>query len=75
MADLFQQIGLACLTQKYINALGALGWWANGRLRRQETPSSGQLRLFNRIVPVIKRVERAMPMPFGISLLAVAQRD
>ena len=75
MANLFQQVGLTCLTQKYINALGALGWWANGRLRRQETPPSGQLRLFNRVVPSIKRVERAIPMPFGISLLAVAQRD
>ena len=74
MAGLFQQVGLDCLAQKYINALGALGWWANGRLRKQDTPPSGQLRLFNRVVPTIKRVERAVPMPFGISLLAVAQR-
>lgn len=75
MADLFQQVGLTCLTQKYINAPGALGWWANGRLRRQETPPSGQLRLFNRIVPTIKWVERVLPMPFGISLLTVGQRE
>ena len=74
MAGLFLQVGLDCLTQKYINALGALGWWANGRLRKQDTPPSGQLRLFNRVVPTIKRVERTVPMPFGISLLAVAQR-
>ena len=74
MAELFARAGLTCITQKYINAVGALGWWANGRLRKQETPPSGQLRLFNVIVPVIKAVERVVPMPFGISLLAVAQR-
>lgn len=74
MAGLFQQTGLALVTQKYINALGALGWWANSRLRRQDTPPSGQLRLFNRIVPALKRIERAMPPPFGISLLTVGRK-
>ena len=61
MAGLFQQVGLNCIAQKYINALGALGWWANGRLRKQDTPPSGQLRLFNRAVPTIKRVDGLCP--------------
>lgn len=74
MAELFQQVDLDLVTQKYINALGALGWWANGRLRKQETPPSGQLRLFNLIVPTIKRAERVVPVPFGISLLAVGRK-
>lgn len=73
-ADLFRQAGLNLMTQKYINALGALGWWANSRLRRQDTPPPGQLRLFNRIVPILKRIERSVPPPFGISLLAVAHK-
>lgn len=73
-ASLFQQAGLILVAQKYINALGALGWWANGRLRRQDTPPAGQLSLFNRVVPVIKVVERIVPMPFGISLLAVGRK-
>ena len=74
MADLLRQAGLDLVTQKYINALGALGWWANGRLRRQDTPPSGQLRLFNRLVPVLKRIERAISPPFGISLLTVGRK-
>lgn len=71
MAGLFQQVGLDLVSQKYINALGAMGWWINGRLRRQQTPPSGQLRLFNTLVPALKRIERVVPVPFGISLLAV----
>lgn len=74
MAGLLQQAGLTVVTQKYINALGALGWWANGRLRKQETPPSDQLRLFNALVPALKRIERIVPPPFGISLLAVAHK-
>jgi SAM-dependent methyltransferase len=74
LAGLIQNAGLELITQKYINALGALGWWVNGRLLRQETPPSGQLRLLNHIVPVVKQFERIIPVPFGISLLAVARR-
>lgn len=74
-ADLFRQAGLTLVKQKYINALGALGWWANSRLRKEDTPPSGQLRLFNVVVPVLKAVERTVPMPFGISLLTVGQRS
>lgn len=73
MAGLFEQAGLHVVTQKYINALGALGWWANGRLRKQQTPPAGQLRLFNLVVPFIKTIERAVPMPLGISLLTVGR--
>lgn len=75
MSSLFQFAGIQPLLQKYINALGALGWWANGRLRRQTTPPSGQLRLFNMLVPVLKRLERMLPPPFGISLLAVGRKE
>jgi len=71
MAGMFRQAGLDVVKLKYINALGALGWWANGRLRKQQTPPSGQLRLFNVLVPALKRIEHTVPVPFGISLLAV----
>lgn len=74
MADLYQAVGLKLIRQKYINAVGALGWWFNGRVRRQETPPSGQLRLFNHVVPILKAIERVLPVPFGISLLAVGQK-
>jgi len=73
-ADLFRQASLTLVKQKYINAMGALGWWANSRLRKEDTPPSGQLRLFNVVVPVIKAVERVVPVPFGISLLTVGLR-
>lgn len=74
MTDLFQTVELKPVMQKYINALGALGWWFNGRVRSQKTPPSGQLRLFNHVVPILKVIERVLPVPFGISLLAVGQR-
>lgn len=75
MRALLTRHGFAVLRFTYVNALGALGWFANGRLWHSPTPPSGQLRLFNRLVPALKAVERRLPPPFGISLLAIARRQ
>ncbi|MEA3335287.1 MAG: class I SAM-dependent methyltransferase [Chloroflexota bacterium] len=74
LAEMFREVGINCVKLKYINALGAVGWFANGRVRRQDTPPSGQLKLFNKLVPLIRRFESLVPVPFGISLLAVARK-
>lgn len=74
MAELLDSVGFVPVKQKYINALGALGWFVSGRLFRNATPPSGQLRVFNRLVPLLKAFERAIPVPFGISLMTVAAK-
>ena len=73
-AALFRHAGFEVEAQKYINALGAAGWFVSARLFRNETPPSGQLRLFNKMVPLLKAIERTFPVPFGISLLTVGQK-
>lgn len=69
-----EKTGFKIVQQKYLNTLGAIGWFVNGRLLRRTVPPSGQLRMFNKIVPLLKMAERAFPPPFGISLMTVAQR-
>jgi len=66
--------GFSLLRLHYYNLPGILGWWLNGRLLRRTVPPAGQLRLFDRLVPLIRAVERRVPMPVGLSLMAVAQR-
>ncbi len=56
----------------YFNALGALGWFFNGSLLRRKLLPSGQMRLFDRLVPFLKW-ERLLGPPFGISVIAVAR--
>lgn len=73
MLELLMAAQMSCNSQKYINFLGALGWFVNGRVLRQEIPPSGQLRLLNHIIPISRRIESLFNIPFGISLLAVAE--
>ena len=70
----FAEAGFSVVEQKYLNALGAMGWLVNGRFLNHDVPPSGQLKVFNRIVPLLKRMERLFPPPFGISLLTVGRK-
>ena len=74
LQDLFVAAGMQCVKQKYINAAGAVGWFVNGRIRRQETPPAGQLELMNKVVPWLRRFETIIPMPFGITILTVGKK-
>ncbi len=69
-----ERAGFSILLLRYYNLPGILGWWINGRLLHHTVPPAGQLRLFNRLVPLIRAVEKRLPMPLGLSLLAVAER-
>jgi len=73
MAALLAAAGLNCIKLKYLNSLGALGWFVNGCLLRQTVPPFGQLKFINILVPFVKRFEQSINIPFGISLLSVAQ--
>lgn len=60
---------------RYVNPVGAMAWLMLARLLRR-TPTGGTpVRVFDRyFVPVLKRLERRWPPPFGQSVLAVASR-
>ncbi len=56
----------------HFNSIGAIGWWAQYRLLRRSAPPDSELGLMNSLVPLMKRVERAVKPPFGLSVVAVA---
>ena len=57
----------------FFNRLGVLGWYANSVFLRRTTVPGLQLRLQNLLVPLL-HVESALPLPFGLSLIAVGRK-
>jgi hypothetical protein len=55
------------------NRIGAPGWFINGKLLRRRRFSRVQLKLFDIMVPVIRRVDDLLPWP-GLGIMAVASR-
>jgi len=68
--------GLELVEIRYVNAAGAIVWWIFARQLRRNPTSPRSSKLFDRIaVPVVRRVERHIRMPFGQSVFAVATRS
>ena len=65
--------GFKVILLEHFNRVGMLGWFLNGKILMRKKLPSFQLRIYNLLVPVFK-IEELFPLPFGTSLLAIAER-
>jgi SAM-dependent methyltransferase len=65
--------GLEIAHLRHVNPAGILGWFVTSRLLRRPQLPAGPLRIYDRVVPLLRLVDR-VPVPFGLSLWAVARR-
>jgi len=63
---------LEVTTIRHVNPVGALGWLVQGRLLRRNSLPHGGLRLYDRLVPLLRAFD-VLPLPVGLSLWAVAK--
>lgn len=78
-AERLSMAGLEQVALRYVNIVGALGWYVNNRLIRHDDLSSpginGQISVFDRVlIPGLKRLEGKRNMPFGQSLVCVGRK-
>jgi SAM-dependent methyltransferase len=58
---------------EWLNLLGIPGWFVNSRLLRRRAVPGLQIRLYDRVAPLLARLESSVKLPLGMSLLAVAR--
>lgn len=69
------QAKLSIRELRFMNTVGFFGWWMNAKILRKTEQSERQIALFDRlIVPVMSRLERLVPPPFGQSLFVVLEK-
>lgn len=78
-AERLSMAGLEPVALRYVNVVGALGWYVNNRVIRHDDLSSpsinGQISVFDRVlIPGLKRLEGMRNMPFGQSLVCVGRK-
>jgi SAM-dependent methyltransferase len=59
---------------QYRNLPGIFGWFLNGRIRKVPFIPKKQLALYDKIIPLIQRLEKRVSFPVGQSILAVAEK-
>jgi SAM-dependent methyltransferase len=64
--------GLRVEVLRFVNPVGAAGWFVQAKLRRRERMSYRGLGVYDRLVPALRALDR-VPLPVGLSLWAVAK--
>lgn len=65
--------GLRVEAMRAFNPAGIPAWWYSSVLRRRALTPESDYGRFDRLVPVLSAVERRVPMPIGLSLIAVGR--
>ncbi len=67
-----QDLDIVCFY--YMNFLGLLGWFFNGRILRKVELPEKQTKLFDKLVPFLGFAEKIIKPPLGQSLILVARK-
>ena len=54
---------------------GTFGWFLCSRILKKKILPEGPLSLFNRLTPAFIAIERLIPVPFGLSIMAVGRKE
>jgi ABC-2 type transport system ATP-binding protein len=75
VADKHQQFtGFEIESFQDFNHFAIPGWWLNGKMLKRRHFSRSQLKVFNMLVPVIRRIDPHVPGK-GLGLIAVARKS
>lgn len=66
--------GFNIVKVRYLNVPGAIGWYVNYTLLKKRLFSKGTFGLYNKLVPFFRFIENLIEFPFGMSVIAVAEK-
>ncbi len=64
---------LKAINTKYFNFAGIFGWWFTGSVLKRRHIPKGQLKLFNKLVPLFRIMDKLVLHKKGLSVIAAAQ--
>lgn len=72
LSERMKEAGFEVVQTSEFNRLGVLGWYVSGKMGRKDL-SPGQMKLFNRLLPIAKVIERFDSLP-GLSVIAIGRK-
>jgi len=72
---LLKSEGFSVLHTQYFNAAGILGWWFSGSVQKKTLLPKNQLDLYNKLIPVIRVIDKIVFNQMGLSLIAVGEKN
>lgn len=66
---------LEIIHKQYFNFIGIFGWFVSGSILKKKQIPSGQMKLYNSLVPVFKIIDKAVFQSMGLSTIVVGQKE
>ncbi|MDD5069930.1 MAG: methyltransferase domain-containing protein [Candidatus Omnitrophica bacterium] len=74
LSDKMKSAGFTVKTWRYMNILGVFSWFFAARVLKQKKFSQKTCGFLDKMVPLFRRMEKDLQLPFGQSLLMVGEK-
>ena len=74
LTAIFDQNKIPVIKKFYFNFIGIAGWVLSGSILKKETIPSGQMKLYDRLVPAFKLIDRLLWNQIGLSVIVVGEK-
>ena len=75
LSGLMQAEGMQVIHTQYFNTAGLLGWFFSGAVMKKKVIPNNQLQLFEKLVPVVRLIDKLTLHKAGLSVIAVARKQ
>lgn len=69
--SLFQKNDIKIIRNQYFNFMGMFGWFISGKLQKNKSFPSGQMQLYNKLVPAFKIIDKVIFNKSGLSVITI----
>jgi SAM-dependent methyltransferase len=73
LKKLLESQGMEVSRSRYFNAAAIPGWWFSGSVLKKKIVPYHQLRIYNKLVPLFRMIDRLLMQNTGLSVIAVAK--
>lgn len=74
LSALFLKTNYTILSKQCFNFMGIFAWFISGKLQKNNTIPTGQMRLYNSLVPVFKIIDTLVFRLWGLSTIVVGKK-
>jgi 2-polyprenyl-3-methyl-5-hydroxy-6-metoxy-1,4-benzoquinol methylase len=74
MSEAFRKSGAEVVQSFHFNFIGILGWFVSGSLLKKDTIPGGQMKLYNKLVPIFRLIDRVVFRLMGLSVVVVGNK-
>jgi SAM-dependent methyltransferase len=69
LMKIFEKNNLQIVHSQYFNFAAIAGWWFSGNVLKKKTIPSGQMKIYNMLVPIFKVIDKLVFNRIGISVI------